>query len=242
MSFLFKKKALAPADLIKNTKDAILKLQEKNQESTNVEISKYLVNIKNILYGDNGLKQESNLNPETTYIAIEIVNSDILLLLVSNLHLFEFEAKKDVVLIFNNLLRRQIGTRYPIVDYISSKKEIIPKLVAGYGNQEISLNCGMILREALRHVSLAMILLESDEFWDFFIFAESATFDLSSDSFATFKESLTKHKQIVAKFLDTNFDKFFSKYMLLWDSENYVTKRQSIKVFKYNLAAGRAIG
>lgn len=35
------------------------------------------------------------------------------------------QAKKDVSQIFNNLLRRQIGTRWPTVEYLSSKPEVL---------------------------------------------------------------------------------------------------------------------
>jgi calcium binding protein 39 len=42
---------------------------------------------------------------------------------------------------------------------------------------------------------------------------------------------LTKHKQLVAAFLQTNFEMFFQKYnSMLIQSESYVTKRQSIKL------------
>jgi calcium binding protein 39 len=45
------------------------------------------------------------------------------------------------------------------------------------------------------------------------------------------QEILTKHKPLVATYLETNFDTFFSKYnRMLIQSENYVTKRQSIKL------------
>lgn len=45
------------------------------------------------------------------------------------------------------------------------------------------------------------------------------------------QEILTKHKTLVATFLQTNFDMFFSKYnTMLIQSESYVTKRQSIKL------------
>jgi calcium binding protein 39 len=45
------------------------------------------------------------------------------------------------------------------------------------------------------------------------------------------QELLTRHKQIVAQYLSTNFDLFFDKYNnILVKSESYVTKRQSIKL------------
>ncbi|KAJ3184755.1 Calcium-binding protein 39, partial [Irineochytrium annulatum] len=99
-----------------------------------------------------------------------------------------------------------------------------------YENQEIALNCGMILRECLRHEILAKIVLESPSFWRLFAYVELSTFDVASDAFATFKDLLTKHKALVAGFLERNYNMFFEKYTLLLNSTNYVTKRQSLKL------------
>ena len=51
----------------------------------------------------------------------EVYNCGLLLLLLRNLHMVDFEGKKDAVQVFNNLLRRQIGTRTPTVEYICTK-------------------------------------------------------------------------------------------------------------------------
>lgn len=65
--------------------------------------------------------------------------------------------------IFNNLLRRQIGSRWPTVEYLTSKPEIIFAALAGYENEDVALNTGMILKEMLKHEPLAKILLHSDQ-------------------------------------------------------------------------------
>lgn len=96
-------------------------------------------------------------------LAQETYNTDVLYLLVLNVARFEFEARKDVVQIFNNLLRRQIGTRYPTVEYLSSKHDVIFATLAGYENEDVALNTGMILKEMLRHEQLCKILLYSDQ-------------------------------------------------------------------------------
>lgn len=45
------------------------------------------------------------------------------------------------------------------------------------------------------------------------------------------QEILVKHKEMIATYLETNFDQFFAKYnSMLIQSENYVIKRQSIKL------------
>lgn len=58
-----------------------------------------------------------------------------------------------------------------------------------YENPEIALNCGTMLRECIRHETLARIILYSPEFYNFFDYVEVSTFDISSDAFATFKVS-----------------------------------------------------
>lgn len=97
-------------------------------------------------------------------MAQETYNTDLLLLLVQNIARFEFEARKDVVQIFNNLLRRQIGSRSPTVEYLISKPEIVFAALAGYENEDVALNTGMILKEMLRSEPLAKILLYSDQY------------------------------------------------------------------------------
>ena len=48
--------------------------------------------------------------------------------------------------------------------------------------------------------------------------------------FISFQDLLTVHKNSAAQFLEKNYDRFFSDYKKLLKSENYVTRRQSLKV------------
>lgn len=88
----------------------------------------------------------------------------------------------------------------------------------------------MILKEMLRHESLARALLYSDKFYNFIDYIEQTTFGIACDAQANFKETLTRHKPMVAEFLEANYDRFFDSYALLVQSTNYVTKRQSLKL------------
>ena len=49
-------------------------------------------------------------------------------------------------------------------------------------------------------------------------------------SYYVFQELLTKHKMLAADFLEANFDKVFGHYQKLLHSDNYVTRRQSLKL------------
>jgi calcium binding protein 39 len=96
-------------------------------------------------------------------LAQETYNTDLLQHLVTNVGRFEFESRKDVAQIFNHLLRRQIGSRWPTVEYLSSKPDIIFATLKGYESEEVALNTSMILKEMLRHEPLAKLLLYSDQ-------------------------------------------------------------------------------
>ncbi|KAI9772192.1 MAG: hypothetical protein M1839_002510 [Geoglossum umbratile] len=67
-------------------------------------------------------------------------------------------------------------------------------------------------------------------FWRFFDWVEAGGFEISTDAFSTFRDILTKHKQLVSSYLTKNFTLFFGRYNSLVLSNNYVTKRQSIKL------------
>jgi calcium binding protein 39 len=145
------------------------------------DVSKNLQHIKAILHGDTGplkmcslpVKRHPDIHLSTSHtaegtpeltaqLAQEFYNNDLLYLLLSHISRFEFEARKDVVQIFNNLLRRQIGSRWPTVDHIAGRPDIVFAALAGYENEEVALNTGMILKEMLRHEQLCKILLYSD--------------------------------------------------------------------------------
>merc|ERR1719266_2550578 len=183
--------------------------------------------MKQLLFGSGGGNQSDII---VAQLSQEVYNSGLLLLLLRNLHMVDFEGKKDAVQIFNSILRRQIGTRTPTVEYICTKPEIIFTLCRGYETQEIALNCGTMLRECVRYEALAKILLQSEQFYEFFKYVEVSNFDIASDAYSTFKDLLTRHKMLSAEFLEANYDNVFDQYQKLLHSDNYVTRRQSLKL------------
>jgi calcium binding protein 39 len=227
---LFGKSQKSPTDIVKALKEAVNSLEkgDKKAEKAQEDVSKNLVLIKNMLYGTSDAEPQTDII--VAQLAQELYNSNLLLLLIQNLHRIDFEGKKDVAQVFNNILRRQIGTRSPTVEYICTKPEILFTLMTGYELQEIALNCGTMLRECARYEALAKIMLYSDDFYHFFRYVEVSTFDIASDAFSTFKELLTRHKILCADFLEVNYDKVFNHYQRLLNSENYVTRRQSLKL------------
>ncbi|XP_003745085.1 protein Mo25 [Galendromus occidentalis] len=227
---LFGKSQKNPAELVKALRDSVQALEagDRKAEKAQEDVSKNLNQMKTMLYGSP--EQEPQTDMVISQLAQELYNSNLLLSLIESLQKIDFEGKKDVALIFNNILRRQIGQRFPTVEYILVKPQILFILIGGYEKQDIALNCGGMLRECARHESLAKVILYSEDFYKFFSYIESSSFDIASDAFSTFKELLTRHKVLSAEFLETSYEQVFSHYQALLNSDNYVTKRQSLKL------------
>lgn len=140
-------------------------------------------------------------------------------------------------------------------EVIRKQPEIIIALCNGYSRRESASACGGILKEALKHDAVAAVILYDEPrsdgtvldiysdvdvshpasgkgtFWKFFTWIDQSSFEVSADAFDCFRLILTKHKSLVAQYINTNFDMFFSRYNeTLIKSESYVTKRQSIKL------------
>ncbi|KAJ7750386.1 Mo25-like protein [Mycena maculata] len=226
----FRTKNQTPSDLVRSLRNAILRLGDGSpgaevSRKANEDISKNIQQIKAILHGDG-----EPLPELVAQLAQETYNTDLLHHLVVNIARFEFEARKDVVHIFHSLLRRQIGSQWPTVEYLMGKPEVLFAALAGYENEEVGLNTGMILKEMLRHKQLGKVLLHSEQFYKFVHYIETATFGVSCDAFSNLKSTLTSDKAMVAKYLGKNYDRFFSSFTTLILSTNYVTKRQSLKL------------
>lgn len=131
--------------------------------------------MKSLLYGDGDPQPEI-----VAQLSQETYSSDLLLALIQNISKLDFEARKDVAQIFNNLLRRQIGSRWPTVEYLSTGggiqngaaanggvmvtgREVVFATLRGYEDEDVALNTGIILKEMVRHEALCEIILYSDE-------------------------------------------------------------------------------
>lgn len=228
---LFGSSKKSPQEICKNLNESLQILNndtsEKKSEKALEDITKQLQACKTILFGTENQEPQADM---VAQLAQEFYNARLIDALILQLSKLDFEAKKEVVSIFGALLRRQIGARNPTVEYILSRSDNLFVLLRGYENPEVALNSGMILRECIRYEPLASKIINSPDFFKLFEYVELSTFDVASDAFSTFKELLTRHKTLSAKFLEENYDKIFVKYRVLLDSENYVTKRQSLKL------------
>ena len=165
-------------------------------------------------------------------LACAVLRSPLLPQLLAKLPALEFECRKDVVQVFSNLLRKHLGDgELSAVGWLEHSPSVLLGMMRSYQQPEVALHFGMMLREAVRHERLALILLQDEETLPtLFRCFESMHFDVASDAFATCRDLLTRHKGMVASFLSAHYVRFVRLYLQLVVSTNYVTRRQSLKL------------
>ena len=200
---------------------------------------------------------ETEASPDQVHQLVQLLLSEDLLYMLANaIHKIPFEARKDTQFIFSNVFRYKIGgASEPLAPQyiVTQRPHIMTALCNGYERRESAMPCGSILREAIKIDAMAALILYDESadgkppnlsevdttvkssgrgvFWRFFDWIVKGSFEVCADAFSTFRELLTRHKALVATYLETNFDMFFSNYnRKLVQSDNYVTKRQSIKL------------
>jgi calcium binding protein 39 len=229
MSFLFSRsKQKSPSELVRSLNEAIQRVERQGDRKKAIEeMQRWIFQIKSILYGD-----EEN-DPQIDLIALlaqEVYTSDVLVGVVNNLHQIDFDSRKDVVVIFTTLLRRKIGNRSPTVDYLVSRPNIFETLILHNGNQDTCLSADAIVRDCAKYESLTKLILSLSVFWNYFDYIHTAPFEMAAGAFATLNDILMTQEQVTAEFLRNNGVMFNQRASELMRSDNYVTKRQSLKL------------
>ncbi|KAG4028372.1 hypothetical protein MFRU_022g00900 [Monilinia fructicola] len=260
MSFLFgRKQRPNTVDLSKQAKDFILKLDGPGGAAKAEELAKSLSQMKFILQGTQEI--ESTPEQVHQLVTGMIQEDLLYLLAINLYRLpFESRKDAQVifsyVLRFRPATASPKSEPMALSYVINNRPEVLVELCNGYEHKESATPAGTVLREVLKNDAAAAIILYNDVvkdgdvstkglthiqpeikqtgegvFWKFFNWIDQGSFEVGADAFTTFRELLTKHKQIVAQYLATNFDLFFDKYNnILVQSASYVTKRQSIKL------------
>jgi calcium binding protein 39 len=170
-----------------------------------------------------------------TVVEVDIVGAlrtnDILVRLALNIEHLRLSAGNDVTNVFKVLMRRDLDG---FAQYIINSHGTLPAfLLASYEKEDRSLNCGQMLRECIRYSPLMSTVLDSDLVWRFIdVHVHKPSFEISSDAFMTLRELLltAPDGNLPSKFLETHFEDFFLKFEVMLLSENYVTRKRSLKL------------
>lgn len=214
----------------------------KDVEKINQDTTKYLTEVKRVLAkpGENEQQNPAFTNDYIQLLIEHIVKrKELVYNMLVALEYVSFESKKEISHIVGALLRRgsdgsgDMGHSMGVVmKHVYLNPKILDLLVNNYNSQknDVALNSGQVLRECIKNEDLTLEVLEKHH-EKFFDYANLASFDILSDAFSTFRDLMTRHKHTVKKFLEENYQTFLKNYNeRLIESENYVTKRQSIKL------------
>lgn len=230
-------KLKSPPELVAKTHTALGVLtsvqKDRTVDKAVEDVARYLEQMKLYVFGTEDAPPTKD---KVLLLAREAARQGLLLGLCRNLGELEFESRKDAAQVVGALLRvkdddeMEEDKKYPTVHYVKSYPIILECLFNGYRDSQIALNCGSMLRDCIRHEALARAMLKSSVFLQFFQDIEERKFEIASDAFTTFKDLLTRHKKVVAEYLDSNFEQFFARYNQGLKSKNYMTRRQLLKL------------
>lgn len=200
---------------------------------------------------------EQETSPQAVHQLVEYLATEgVLLPLARSLRRLSFDARKDAQAIFCSVFRFRVPAptpsgpnQHPLpslpnktgepenetdplisAHIINDSPEIITSLCLGYDYRESALACGNILREALKHDSMAALILYDEPlaegqkhpglkgvdpnipgsgngvFWRFFDWMDKSVFEVSADAFTTFSVSFVWFSLRVVLVQRTSFD------------------------------------
>ncbi|ONM59138.1 putative MO25-like protein [Zea mays] len=176
MKGLFKSKPRTPVDIVRQTRECLVYLDlhsdsrsgDAKREEKMTELSKNIRDMKSILYG-NG--ESEPVTEACVQLTQEFFRENTLRLLIIHLPKLNLETRKDATQVVANLQRQQVSSKIVASEYLESNKDLLDILILGYENMDIALHYGAMLRECIRHQSIASKNIQIEAFHVFKLFA-----------------------------------------------------------------------
>jgi calcium binding protein 39 len=162
MKGLFKSKPRTPVDVVRQTRENLVHLDlnsgsrggDAKREEKMAELGKNIRELKSILYG-NG--ESEPVTEACVQLTQEFFRENTLRLLIIHLPKLNLETRKDATQVVANLQRQQVSSKIVASEYLESNKDLLDILISGYENMDIALHYGAMLRECIRHQSIASV-------------------------------------------------------------------------------------
>lgn len=242
MAFWWKKNPKTSADYVKLLLEQLAKIDNAstsdNRKKLQEDCWKYLVAIKMYIMGDADPKPTTESIDE---LYQEMHNLDLFYETLHHFNDLEFEARKEVVLIFAICLNYSKDNKFVTVDYLVSKPKTINYMLRlmeitlqkKHAPQDIYLLVGNMVLECLKYEQLNRIILKDSQLWRYFQFATINNFEISTQSLQILSSSLTQHPKLVSREFfsnEANISQFIQNINKLIAHGSYVTKRQSTRL------------
>lgn len=174
-----------------------------------------------------------------------LCEEEVFPLLLTHMRAVDFEVRKAMAAVFNAFVRGDtLGFTAP-GGYLSSHTALLYQLFDGYTSPDVALVCGSMARECIKIPHLHEHLLVGPDGGLSqplrALFEEAVhdpNFEVSADAFETLQALLTTNKTLVFRCLNPSggdaclarYTDFMQLYGLLLTSDNYVLKRQSLRL------------
>ncbi|GAA0139363.1 hypothetical protein LIER_00924 [Lithospermum erythrorhizon] len=159
MKALFKSKPKTPVDIVRQTRDLLVYVEgqgfdskDPKREEKMVELGKLIREMKWILYGSS---EAEPVHEACSQLTQEFFRENTLRLLIVCLPKLNLETRKDATQVVANLQRQQVQSKLIACDYLEKNIDLMDTLIVGYEDMEMSLHYGTMLRECIRHQSVA---------------------------------------------------------------------------------------
>lgn len=162
----------------------------------------------------------------------DLAGEPLCLKVLSHIHLYPQDAQKEAATIVNYVIGKH-NAKF-MQRFQGNLQGFVQILLAAYRKDDprLQIQISSILRELIKNEELhAHLLTGCVELRSLLLInVENPNFDVSSDAFTTLKALLTTNKKTVANFLADNYAEFFTEFHATLKSENYVTRRESLKL------------
>ncbi|CCF59374.1 hypothetical protein KAFR_0G03420 [Kazachstania africana CBS 2517] len=242
MAFWWKKNTKTSSDYVKLISDQLSKISNSSTVDTKrkaqEECSKYLMGLKHFILSDTDPKPSAEAIDEL-YMAMH--QSDLFYDLILHFNDLEFEARKEVMLIFSICLGYSKDNKFVTVDYFVSQPKTINLMLSTIemalqrksSPQDIFLVIGNMIIECIKYEQLCRIVLKDPQLWKFFEFSRLSNFEIGTISLQILSNAFTVHPKLVSREFfsaEANTEKFIASINKLIAYGSYVTKRQSTKL------------
>ena len=224
---------MKPAKILQKAIDGLTGYKEacnSNDESKKAEflaiIDKNFGRMTEILYKK---KEGEEASVRALQLVTDLSHSDFIFLGVQSLVLLPVEQRKQFTIIFTGSIAHQTGSEYPVVLYIMRNIEILDIILHYYDHPELAVSAGEMLRLCAHNADLARQLLTDARVNVLFSYFNASHFDVSADSFATFRE-LILCSPYGEQYVNANASTVIEKLHATLVEANYAACRQSLKL------------
>jgi calcium binding protein 39 len=189
-------------------------------------INKNFSRMTDILYKR---KEGDETSSRAVQLVTDISKSDFIAIALDSLQLFPVEQRKQFTNIFTGAIALQVGSGFPVAVLVHSHPDWIDKILAFYDFPELAVCAGEMLRICTKHEPLARLLQAPERLDRLFGHFTEAHFDVSADSFATFRELVLSAPRADV-YLQENRQAIVDRLHSTLVESNYAPCRQTLKL------------